>query len=44
MMSTWLTVIATSPDVHTVPVPATLWVDHFRKAVKEFPVSRMTST
>ncbi len=44
MMSTWLSVIATNPAGPEALVPATLSVDHFRKAVKAFHESRMIST
>ena len=44
MMSTWLSVIATNTAGPEALAPATLSVDHFRKAVKAFHESRMIST
>ena len=44
MMSTWLSVIATNPAGPEALVPATLSVDHFRKAAKAFHAFRMTSS
>ena len=44
MMGTWVSVIATNPAVPEALVPATLSVDHFRRAVTACRAFRTIST